>query len=71
MPQICLLVDASLPRTSSPTDRAIAIVDYRRARKTAARRAHAERPRRYCEYLFRQHEVSLHCQVVTADLSPP
>ena len=38
VPQTCLLVDASLPRTGSPTD-PIAIVDYRRARNVAARRA--------------------------------
>lgn len=38
VPQTCLLVDASLPRTGSPTD-PIAIVDYRRARNAAARRA--------------------------------
>ena len=30
-----------------------------------------QRRRRYCEYLFRQYEVSLHCQGVTADPSPP
>ena len=52
VPQTCLLVDAALPRTGSPTDRAIAIVDYRRARNAAARRSHAQRRRRYCEYLF-------------------
>ncbi|MCE2467255.1 MAG: hypothetical protein J4G06_04460 [Caldilineaceae bacterium] len=45
MPQTCLLVDAVLPRTGTPADRAIAIVGYRR---------------RYCEYLFRRHQVSLH-----------
>ena len=60
VPQTCLLVDAVLPRTGSPTDRALAIVDYRRARNAAARRAHAQRRRRYCAYLFRQYEVSLH-----------
>ena len=54
VPQTCLLVDAILPRTGSPTDRAIAIVGYRRARNAAARRAHAQRRRKYCEYLFRQ-----------------
>ena len=60
MPQTCLLVDAALPRTGSPTDRACAIVGYRRARNAAARRAHAQRRRRYCEGLFRHYEVSLH-----------
>ena len=59
MPQTCLLVDAVLPRTGSPADRALAIVDYRRARNAAARRAHAQRHRRYCAYLFRHYEVSL------------
>ena len=29
VPQTCLLVDASLPRTGSPTDRAIANAAYR------------------------------------------
>ena len=37
-----------------------AIVGYRRARNAATRRAHAHRRRRYCEYLFRRHQVSLH-----------
>ena len=60
MPQTCLLVDAARPRTGSPTDRVCAIVDYRRARNAAARRSHAQRRRRYCEYLFRSHQVSLH-----------
>ena len=58
VPQTCLLVDAALPRTGSPTDRACAIVGYRRARNAAARRA--QRRRRYCEGLFRHYEVSLH-----------
>jgi hypothetical protein len=53
VPQTCLLVDAVLPRTGSPADRALAIVDYRRARNAAARH-------RYCAYLFRHYEVSLH-----------
>ena len=61
MPQTCLLVDAALPRTGSPTDRACAIVGYRRARNAAARRA--QRRRRYCEGLFRHYEVSLHYQL--------
>ena len=60
VPQTCLLVDALLPRTGSPTNRALAIVDYRRARTAAARRSHAQRRRRYCEYLFQRHQVSLH-----------
>ncbi|MCY4519485.1 MAG: hypothetical protein OXC13_01745 [Caldilineaceae bacterium] len=60
MPQTCLLVDAVLPRTSAPTARAGAIVGYRRARNAAARRSHAQRRRRYCEYLFQRHQVSLH-----------
>ena len=60
MPQTCLLVDALLPRSGSPTDRALAIVGYRRARNAAARRSHAQRRRKYCEYLFRRHQVSLH-----------
>ena len=60
MPQTCLLVDAALPRTGSLTDRVCAIVGYRRARNAAARRAHAQRRRRYCECLFRHYEVSLH-----------
>ena len=34
-------VDAVLPCTSSPADRAIAIVDYCLERNAAARRAHA------------------------------
>ena len=34
--QTCLLVDAVLPRTGSPADRAIAIVDYCLARNAAA-----------------------------------
>ena len=53
MPQTCLLVDAVLPRAG-------AIVGYRRARNAAARRSHAQRRRRYCEYLFQRHQVSLH-----------
>ena len=53
--QTCLLVDV-LPRTGSPADCAIAIVDYRRARNAAARRAHVQHRRRYCVYLFRQYE---------------
>ena len=60
VPQTCLLVDAVLPRTGAPADRACAIVDYRRARNAAARRSHAQRRRRYCEYLFRRHQGSLH-----------
>jgi len=60
VPQTCLLVDAALPCTGTPSDRTLAIVDYRRARNAAARRAHAQRRRRYCEYLFRPYEVSLH-----------
>ncbi|MCY4520499.1 MAG: hypothetical protein OXC13_06930 [Caldilineaceae bacterium] len=57
MPQTCLLVDAVLPRIGSPADRALAIVDYRRARNAAARRAHARRRRRYCAYLFQRHQA--------------
>ena len=49
MPQTCLLVDAVLPRTGTLTDHVIAIVGYCRARR-----------RRYYEYLFRRHQVSLH-----------
>ena len=60
MPQTCLLVDTVLPRTGTPTDRACAIVDYRRARNAAAHRSHAQRRRRYCEYLFQRYQVSLH-----------
>ena len=60
VPQTCLLVDAVLPRIGAPTDRACAIVDYRRAHNAAARRSHARRRRRYCEYLFRSYQVSLH-----------
>ncbi len=41
VPRTCLLVDAVLPRTGSPTDRALAIVDYRRARNAAAPNAAA------------------------------
>ena len=61
----------ALPPTGSPPDRVCAIVGYRRARNAAARRAHAQRRRRYCEDLFRQYEVSLHHQVVTTDPLPP
>ena len=60
VPQTCLLVDAVLPRTGAPTDRAGAIVDYRRARNAAARRSHAQCRRKYCERLFQRHQVSLH-----------
>ena len=60
MPRTCLLVDAALPRTGSPAARALAIVDYRRARNAAARRAHAQRRRKSGAYLFRHYEVSLH-----------
>ncbi|MCY4521397.1 MAG: hypothetical protein OXC13_11540, partial [Caldilineaceae bacterium] len=59
VPQTCLLVDALLPRTGTPTARAVAIVDYRRARNAAARRSHARRRRKYCERLFQRHQVSL------------
>ena len=59
MPQTCLLVDAVLPRTGSPTEHTCAIVGYRRARNAAARRAHAQRRQRYCEHLYRHYEVSL------------
>ena len=52
VPRTCLLVDAALPRTGSPAARALAIVDYRRA--------HAQRRRKSCAYLFRHYEVSLH-----------
>ena len=50
---------------------ALAIVDYRRARNAAARRAHAQRRRKYCEYLFRQYEVSLHHQAVDDTVRGP
>ena len=59
MPRTCLLVDAVLPRTGSPTERACAIVGYRRARNAAAHRSHALRRRRYCAYLFQRHQGSL------------
>ena len=61
VPQTCLLADAVLPSTGSLAHRAYAIVDYRRVRNAAACRARAQRRRQYCEYLFRQYEVSLHC----------
>ena len=60
VPQTCLLVDVVLSRIGSPADRALAIVDYRWARNAAAHHAHAQRRRRYCAYLLRQCEVSLH-----------
>ncbi|MCY4520266.1 MAG: hypothetical protein OXC13_05745 [Caldilineaceae bacterium] len=56
-PQTCLLVDTVLPRTGSLTDRAIAMVGYRRARNATARCAHSRCRRRYCERLFRQYEA--------------
>ena len=46
-------LDAALPHTGAPADRALAIVGYYQARNVATRRAHAQRRRRYCEYLFR------------------
>ena len=55
-----MLVDAALPRTGTPADRAYAIVGYRRACDAATRRFHAQRRRKYCAYLFQRHQVSLH-----------
>lgn len=46
-------------------------MDYRRARNAIARRAHAQRRRKYCEYLFRQYEVSLHHQAVDDTVRAP
>ncbi|MCY3660596.1 MAG: hypothetical protein OXG36_16450 [Caldilineaceae bacterium] len=63
VPRTCLPVEAALPLFDSATDRACAIVGYRRARNAAARRSHAQRRRKYCEDPLQRYQVSLHYQV--------